>query len=193
MEYSLLERQAASFAATAHRDQVRKYVMPGEDARYVCHPAAVADIVRSVAHTPEMLAASWLHDVVEDCQVPLQTIAFIFGPRVSELVEMLTDVARPEDGNRKARVAINMSHTWRADRDGQTVKAADMVHNTYRIHAVAPKFAPVFMREMAAIQLGMTKADMLLMDFLKRMDGSDADDMRWLHASPETMALAVSS
>lgn len=189
-EYSDLERRAAAFAATAHKGQVRKYVMPGEDDRYIRHPAAVSDIVRSVAHTQEMLAAAWLHDVVEDCKVPPQTIADTFGPRVAELVEMLTDVARPEDGNRRARVMVNMIHTWKADRDGQTVKAADMVHNTYRINIVAPKFAPVFMREMATVQLGLTKADPLLLDYRRRMEGSEADDMRWLHASPETLALA---
>ncbi|WP_442969818.1 HD domain-containing protein [Roseibium sp. Sym1] len=30
------------------------------------HPLAVAELVRSVDHTPEMIAAALLHDVVED-------------------------------------------------------------------------------------------------------------------------------
>ena len=190
MNWSSLEFKAAAFAAERHCDQKRKFVLPGEDDRYILHPAAVADIVRSVTDNPEMLAAAWLHDVVEDCQVPFSEIERLFGSRVHALVEMLTDVAKPEDGNRKVRMEKNRLHTLRADADGQTVKVADMIHNMYRIQLVAPKFAPTFCAEMAMVLDGMTQAVDTLVCFRKAMKGDGTDDPRWLWPLPETMVLA---
>src|SRR5580704_307796 len=77
---SELEEQARKFATAAHArvDQKRKYT----NAPYITHPAAVVEIMRSVPHTEEMLAAAWLHDTVEDCGVGIAAIFRYFGPRV---------------------------------------------------------------------------------------------------------------
>jgi len=85
-----LEVRARDFATTRHAaaGQVRKY--SGEP--YINHPAAVVELVRSVAHTPAMLAAAWLHDTVEDTDATLDDIARYFGAEVAQLVEMLTTV-----------------------------------------------------------------------------------------------------
>jgi (p)ppGpp synthase/HD superfamily hydrolase len=79
-----LERCALEFATTAHAsiNQRRKYT--GEP--YIVHPIAVAELVRSVPHTPEMIAAAYLHDVVEDTPVTIEEIREEFGPQVAELV-----------------------------------------------------------------------------------------------------------
>ncbi|VDZ55823.1 bifunctional (p)ppGpp synthetase II/ guanosine-3',5'-bis pyrophosphate 3'-pyrophosphohydrolase [Serratia odorifera] len=63
MSSTLVER-ARRYATKAHAaiDQRRKYT----NAPYIVHPQAVVEIVRSVPHTDEMLAAAWLHDTVED-------------------------------------------------------------------------------------------------------------------------------
>ncbi len=61
------------------------------------------ELVRSVPHTEEMLAAAWLHDTVEDTPTTLGDIESHFGPKVAELVRMLTNVSRAEDGNRFER------------------------------------------------------------------------------------------
>src|SRR5690606_3806810 len=51
------------FAAEAHLSQVRKYT----NEPYILHPRAVAALARSAARcTEEMIAAAYLHDVVED-------------------------------------------------------------------------------------------------------------------------------
>lgn len=67
-----IEEKARVFATAAHGavGQVRKYT--GEP--YINHPAEVVQIVRSVQHTPDMIAAAWLHDVVEDTAVTLEDI-----------------------------------------------------------------------------------------------------------------------
>ena len=54
--------KAIKYATEAHGDQKRKYT--GEP--YITHPIAVMEIVKTVAHTKEMLAAAVLHDVIED-------------------------------------------------------------------------------------------------------------------------------
>ncbi|WP_019022896.1 MULTISPECIES: HD domain-containing protein [unclassified Thioalkalivibrio] len=140
-----LEERARSFAALAHIEvgQLRKYT----DEPYIVHPAAVAGIVRGVPHTPQMLAAAWLHDTVEDTRVELSDIRAEFGSEVEELVYWLTDVSRPEDGNRETRKAIDRAHLARAPAAAQTVKLADLIDNSRSILEHDPDFARVYIRE----------------------------------------------
>ena len=144
-----LEHRAQSYATRAHAavEQVRKYT--GEP--YINHPAAVVELVRTVPHTPEMIAAAWLHDVVEDTGVELDDIAFHFGPQVAALVEMLTDVSRPLDGNRAARKAIDCAHTAQASPEAKTIKLADLIDNSKSIMAHDPGFAKTYLKEKALL------------------------------------------
>lgn len=82
-----LIRRAADFARTAHDGQVRKYT--GEP--FWTHPAAVAWMASTVLGDDEQaIAAAWLHDVVEDCDVSLNRVAVNFGARVASLVRVLS-------------------------------------------------------------------------------------------------------
>jgi hypothetical protein len=157
---ALVER-AASFATAAHAavKQVRKYT--GEP--YISHPAAVAAIVQSVPHTPEMVAAAWLHDVVEDTGVTLGTIRAEFGPAVADLVFWLTDKSKPEDGNREHRKAIDRDHSAAAPPAAQTIKLADLIDNTASIEALDPDFARVYRHEKARLLAVMTAGDPALL------------------------------
>jgi hypothetical protein len=138
-----LEDRARSFAAWAHRDQKRKYT--GDP--YIRHPEAVAALVRGVPHTEEMLAAAWLHDTVEDTEATPADIVRLFGSVVASLVEQLTDVSRPEDGNRKLRKAKDREHTGRSSPEAKTVKLADLIDNSRSIVAHDPDFAAVYLEE----------------------------------------------
>jgi (p)ppGpp synthase/HD superfamily hydrolase len=140
-----LETRAKAFATQAHAsiDQRRKYT----NEPYINHPAAVVEIVRSVPHTPEMLAAAWLHDVVEDTPVTLDQVEAEFGPEVAALVECLTDVSKPQDGNRATRRAIDREHTAKASPAAKTIKLADLIDNTRNIVALDPGFARVYLPE----------------------------------------------
>lgn len=140
-----LEIRAKEFATLAHGriNQRRKFT--GEP--YINHPAAVAEIVRSVPHTDEMLAAAWLHDTVEDCGIDMDEIHRVFGPQVTELVECLTDVSRIKDGNRATRRAIDRAHTAKASPAAKTIKLADLIDNTHNIVALDPNFAKVYLPE----------------------------------------------
>ena len=140
-----LEETARILATRAHEGHVRKYT--GQP--YITHPEEVADIVRSVPHDEFMLAAAWLHDTVEDCNVTLEMVEVAFGIAVRDLVWWLTDVSKKTDGNRKTRKAIDRNHIAAAPASAQTVKLADLISNTQSIVQYDPDFARVYLREKA--------------------------------------------
>mgnify|MGYP001044759166 CR=1 FL=1 len=158
-----LEHDAMTFARRSHTacGHLRKYTkLP-----YIVHPGAVVSLVKTVPHTPQMVAAAWLHDTVEDCpNVTFELIGYHFGTDVEELVEMLTDVSVPSDGNRATRKRIDREHSAKASPDGQTIKVADLIDNTTSIITYDSDFAIVFMREMAATMDVLTEADPKLME-----------------------------
>ena len=153
--------RARLFATAAHAAvaQLRKYT--GEP--YIVHPAEVVSIVRRVPHTDAMLAAAWLHDVVEDTGVTLETVRAEFGSEVAELVGWLTDVSRPDHGNRAARKAVDRAHSASAPAAAQTVKLADLISNTRSILEHDAKFAKTYLEEKRLLLEVMTKGDSTLM------------------------------
>ena len=149
-----LEEQARRYATQAHADagQRRKYT----DEPYIVHPAAVAELVRSVTDDEHMLAAAWLHDTVEDTPSTLQDIESHFGARVAELVDMLTDTAQPSAKNRAARKLAHFRHTAAASPEAQTIKLADIIDNTRAIVQFDADFARVYLIE-KQIQIQLLK------------------------------------
>jgi (p)ppGpp synthase/HD superfamily hydrolase len=155
-----MEEKAKQFATERHTvvNQVRKY--SGEP--YICHPAAVVEIVRSVPHTKEMLAAAWLHDTVEDTGTTIEEIRDTFGIQVSMFVEMLTDVSKRSDGNRKSRKEIDRQHTAKAMPPAKTIKLADLIDNSSSIIELDPSFAKVYLAEKALLLKELTEGDKTL-------------------------------
>jgi (p)ppGpp synthase/HD superfamily hydrolase len=165
---TIVER-ARIFATAAHGAvaQLRKYT--GEP--YIVHPAEVVRIVGTVAHTDSMLAAAWLHDVVEDTGVTNEVIRAEFGVEVAELVGWLTDVSRPEQGNRAIRKAIDRAHSAMAPAAAQTIKLADLISNTRSIVAHDEKFAKTYLEEKRLLLEVMIKGDATLMAEARRHIG----------------------
>ena len=151
----------------AHGDQKRKYT----NDPYIVHPIAVAELVKTVPHTDEMVAAALLHDVVEDTPVTIEDIENKFGSKVAELVGWLTDVSRPEDGNRKTRKAIDRDHSARAPADAQTIKVADLIHNTQSIEKHDPHFYKVYKEEKIKLLSVLTEADQTLVRIAQQQVG----------------------
>jgi (p)ppGpp synthase/HD superfamily hydrolase len=106
-----------------------------------------------------MIAAAWLHDTVEDTGVTIELIRSEFGSEVSDLVGWLTDVSRPDHGNRAARKAVDRAHTAAAPGEAQTIKLADLISNTRSIVAHDAKFAETYLSEKRLLLEVMTKAD----------------------------------
>lgn len=150
--------KAVKFATEAHGSQVRKY----HGTPYISHPLAVAEIVKSVPHTEEMLMAAVLHDVVEDTSVTLDQISKEFGDVVAEIVYFLTDISKPEDGNRAHRKQLDAEHNANGPAEAQTVKVADLIHNSSDIAAHDPRFWRTYKTEKLQTLNLLDKADATL-------------------------------
>jgi (p)ppGpp synthase/HD superfamily hydrolase len=151
-------QKAQVFAIAAHSavQQKRKYT--GEP--YFVHPAEVAKIVAGVpGSTPDMVAAAWLHDVVEDTGCTFNDIHMNFGIDIAVLVGWLTDVSKPEDGNRATRKAMDRAHTADAPAEAQTIKLADLISNSKSIVQYDPEFAKTYLAEKRLMLEVMTKGD----------------------------------
>lgn len=83
---------ALKLAARAHRDQVRK----GTDVPYIAHVAHVSAILLRHGFDEDLAIAGLLHDIVEDCAVPLADIGKEFGERVARMVEAVSEQKRAD-------------------------------------------------------------------------------------------------
>ncbi len=157
---SELITKAKAFAIACHEGigHRRKYT----NEPYWIHPQAVAEMVASVTTDPEIIAAAWLHDTVEDTSTTLTEIEERFGRRVAELVSDLTDVSTPADGNRAQRKSLDREHSASAHADAKTVKLADLIHNTDSIVQHAPGFAKVYLEEKRQLLEVLKEGDSLL-------------------------------
>ena len=162
---------AIDIARKAHSGQSRKYTRDP----YLTHPFAVSGLVASVTTDDDMIVAAILHDVVEDSPISIETIYGIFGKRIGDMVENLTDVSKKSDGNREVRKRIDREHTAKASKEAKTIKLADLIDNTKTIVSFDPKFAEVYMREkqllLEVLQEGdktlLTLASSMIEDYLK--------------------------
>jgi len=83
-----LAREAYEFARESHEGQERK----GDGSPYINHPTELARLLRRAGYDDEeLLAATFLHDVVEDTDTTLDEIEEAFGSGVRDLVEAMTE------------------------------------------------------------------------------------------------------
>ena len=148
-------QKALEFASIAHDGQTRKYT--GEP--YIVHSIEVMGLVKEVIDDPEVHAAALLHDVVEDCDVTVEDVEHHFGPRISSMVDDLTDISRMEDGNRAVRKELDRQHLAKASPDAQSVKLADLINNSMSIVKDDPSFAKVYMKEKALLLEVLTEGN----------------------------------
>ena len=121
-------RKAFDVAVDAHKDQRRK---SGE--AYIFHPIAVAKIVaRDIGLGATSIAAALMHDVVEDTDITVQDIEKMFNPKIAQLVEGLTKIAKVKTDQEISIQAENfrkMLLTLNDDVRVILIKIADRLHN----------------------------------------------------------------
>lgn len=124
MPHETLVQKARELSETAHEGQERDSGRP-----YAIHPAAVADLLReSGIDDPNILAAAYLHDVLEDTLVSPETLAAEFGETVTKLVEELTNIP-PDDATFDEKHAALAEKARRMSDPAKLVKLADRLHN----------------------------------------------------------------
>jgi predicted HD phosphohydrolase len=123
---SRLLEEAYELAADAHHGARRRSDTNIE------HPVEVGRLLHDEGFDDEVVAAALLHDVVEDTDTDLGEIGDRFGPRVAELVCVMTEDASIErfeqrKAEHRARVA---DHSSRA----AVIYAADKLAKTRALH-----------------------------------------------------------
>lgn len=111
-------KRAMQLASYAHREQ--KY---GERP-YVVHLADVVARVKTITQDPEIIAAAWLHDIIEDTQTTYGDIERQFGKNVADMVWAVTGVGQ----DRAAKMANAIEKIARTP-GAELVKSADRLSN----------------------------------------------------------------
>lgn len=113
-----LVARAQTLATNAHKDQ--KYgTQP-----YIVHLADVVKRVMTITKDPEVIAAAWLHDTIEDTQVTIGDIEREFGKNVAAMVWAVTGVGQ----DRAAKMANAIEKIARTP-GSELVKSADRLSN----------------------------------------------------------------
>lgn len=120
--------KAARYADAAHHDQKRKW--NGRD--YIEHPMRVAGRVTLLPHSEEaIIAAAWLHDVMEDCGVTPE-IMHDEWPFPSTTVDLVKELTNPSKGlklSREERKKMDREHLYHGSPWAKKIKLVDRIDN----------------------------------------------------------------
>lgn len=161
-----MEEKAFEFAQHAHDFQKRKYT----DEAYINHLERVANLVKSVPHTPTMISAAYLHDVLKHTEVTPKTLRKQFGKEVALLVDELTDEFTKEAYphlNRRWRKKKEAERLAASNWGAQTIKLADLIDNLPGIIEHDEKFAKTYVREVELLIANLQDGDASLRQRLK--------------------------
>jgi len=111
--------KAKSFAFNAHFGQ-----KDDGGGMYVFHCEKVAEIIGNITNDPEMIAAAWLHDTLEDTHTTYDDLRSEFNERIANLVHEVTHEGTKKNGYYFPRLE---------SRDAILIKFADRLHNLSRM------------------------------------------------------------
>jgi GTP pyrophosphokinase len=132
---------AYAYACKAHDGQMRKSGAP-----FLEHPLQTAIALADLQLDAATLAAALLHDVPEDCNVPVSELEKQFGPDVSKLVEGVTKLSKlawkrdiavssqETQAENLRKMLIAMAEDLRV----VFIKLADRLHNMNTLQALPP-------------------------------------------------------
>lgn len=172
--------RAYEFAYKAHDGQKRK---SGE--AYITHPTAVAHILASHKLDLETVAAGFLHDVVEDCEVELSELETLFGKGLARIVDGVTKIGKVKFRDKSEAQAENyrkMIMAMSEDVRVLLVKLADRTHNMQTLEFMRPEKQKVIARE--TLEIFTPLAHRLGMSQLK----TELERLAFLYLEPEAFA-----
>lgn len=157
MHLNSQQQQLLDFVKTCHGDQVRKYT----NEPYWHHVYAVAEIVSE--YEPSGIEIALCHDLLEDtactdqdlkeqlisCNYQTGQVEFILNG-VIDLTDQFTHEAYPEL-NRKIRKQKEAQRLGQTSYIAQSVKYADLIHNSESILEHDRAFAKIYLGEKADI------------------------------------------
>ncbi len=145
--------KAYDYAEQKHAGQLRKSGEP-----YFIHPVNVALILTGLQLDATTLSAALLHDVCEDCDVPIATIAQEFGDEVAALVDgvtklkslsmpVLEEKTKPGTREHQAENLRKLLIAMAKDLRVVFIKIADRLHNMETLSALKPEKQYAIARE----------------------------------------------
>jgi len=134
-----LVEDAYNYASEAHEGQMRKSGDP-----YIEHPLQTALILAELELDASSLAAALLHDVPENCGIPVSEIEAKFGAEIAKLVEASTKLGRiswqtPEEAEQRG---ITTTGEGQAENLRKMLVAMAYAHPVRSIHGKAAEYCP---------------------------------------------------
>jgi guanosine-3',5'-bis(diphosphate) 3'-pyrophosphohydrolase len=127
--------EAAKFAAAAHSGQTRASTKA--EVPYYAHCLATAGKVAEYSNDPEVVAAAYLHDTLEDTDTTAADLEAAFGKRVLGLVLEVTST----EATTAERQAAQVAQIGTLSPEAQLIKLADQLSNARDILAYAPPWS----------------------------------------------------
>ena len=132
---------AYNFALEAHQGEVRQSGEP-----YIEHPLETAMTLAELQLDATALAAALLHDVPENCDIPISVIQAKFGAEVAKLVDGVTRLAKLSwsgegvaTGEVQAENLRKMLVAMAEDLRVVFIKLADRLHNMRTLDHLSPE------------------------------------------------------
>ncbi len=120
--------KAITFATIMHSGTVRK----GTQIPYIMHPMEAAAIVSSMTEDKEVIAASLLHDVLEDTGCSYEQLEAQFGGRIASLVAQESENKRedqPAENTWQIRKEETLKHLATLNLDAKMIALGDKLAN----------------------------------------------------------------
>lgn len=132
-----LIKKAFAFAKDRHCKMSRANGIP-----YIIHPVRIANILLDEWNEtrPDIVAASLLHDVVEDTQTTVREIKDAFGDDVGKLIDGITMWKGSETPE------VYLKRVARGPQGLRLIKCADVLDNLRSWHECPPELADKFPR-----------------------------------------------
>lgn len=132
-------KTAFLFASEKHEGKMRKSGEP-----YINHPLRTARLLAEHGFGEDYLIAALLHDVVEDCNVPLSEIRDLFGRTVAKTVDAVTSLSdRDFNGQKLTKKKIDLLSDAKLQNKMNImalyVKIADRIDNLSTISCFSEK------------------------------------------------------
>ncbi len=133
----ILTQKAQQIAMQAHAGQKRK-----DGPEYITHPVAVAQMLAERGFSEEVVAAAYVHDVLEDTRYPREQLLAELGQEVVEIVDAVSeDKTLPWE----ERKMLYIEAIRRGPEGAKAVSVADKIHNlTNLLHLHAERGAAVW-------------------------------------------------
>ena len=159
LDFGLINK-AIYFAKKYHDGQLRKSGEP-----FYSHPLEVAYMISDYNLKTDVIAASILHDIVEDTEVTVEMILETFGRRIAEMVDRLTR-DRPDGTKLSVKEIIRMAYK-NGDKEVLLIKIFDRLHNLQNIHFLtADKQIKVAKETLNTVLLAATYLEDINIEFI---------------------------